>query len=89
MSTKLIKFYKGVVLQKIHSHVNIETYSFTIQELDIFLKDYAEVVGSFSNMTLEQLKDLVEWSLYFGNTIGVKIDYPKDDLDNQINLNIK
>jgi hypothetical protein len=88
MSAKLIKFYKGIVLNKLHSHVNKETVTFTIGELDIFLKDYADVKGSSTKMTLEELKGLVEWSLYFANTVGLKIDYPQDKIDKMIELNI-
>lgn len=89
MSQKLIKFYKGIVLNQIHNHVNKESHSFTKKELDIFIKDYADVKGSTTKMSLEELKTLVEWSLYFGNTIGCKVDYPIDSLDKQINLKIK
>jgi hypothetical protein len=39
-------------------------------------------------MTLEELKGLVEWSLYFANTVGLKIDYPQDKIDKMIELNI-
>jgi len=88
MSTKLIKFYKGIVLNKLHSHVNKKTVTFTIGELDDFLKDYSDVNGSTTKMTLEDLKSLVEWSLYFANTVGLKIDYPQDKIDAMIELNI-
>lgn len=85
MSARLIKFYKGVVLNKIHTHVGNE---FTIEELDVFLKDYADVEGSTTKMSLEDLKTLVEWSLYFANSIGLDLDYPADKLDEQINLKL-
>ena len=88
-SKKLQKFYKGVILQKIHSYLNKDLTSYTINELDIFLKDYADTQKSTVNMTLDELKLLCEWSLYFANTIGLKIDYPKDELDYKLNLKIK
>ena len=86
---RLIKFYKGVVLQKIHTHVNKDGATMSIDQLDMFLKDYSELSGSTLKMTLEEMKTLVEWSLYFANTIGCKVDYPTDKLDLQIQLNIK
>jgi hypothetical protein len=33
MSAKLIKFYKGIVLNKLHSHVNKETVTFTMDQV--------------------------------------------------------
>jgi hypothetical protein len=89
MSNKLIKFYKGVVLQKIHTQIVTDGATMSIQDVDVFLKDYAEVDGSTTKMNKEQLKTLVEWSLYFGHQIGCLVDYPQDKLDEQINLKIK
>lgn len=87
-SPKLIKFYKGIILPKIHDHVSIST-EMSIDDLDLFLKDYADLEGSTTKMSLEDLKSLVEWALYFANTIECKVDYPQDDLDKQINFNEK
>lgn len=89
MTNKLIKFYKGIVLQKLHTHIVKSKTIMSIQELDFFLKHYAEIEKSTTEMTKEELKTLVEWSLYFANSIGCKVDYPIDELDKQINLKIK
>ncbi len=40
-------------------------------------------------MTTDQLAELIEWSFQFAKTIGLELDYPKDELDDKINLNIK
>ena len=87
MSKKLIRFFKGVLLPEIHSHIIKSTY-ISVEELDIFLKDYSNFTGSCADKdNSENMKELVELSIYFGQKIGCDVDYPQDKLDNDINLN--
>ena len=74
MSQPLIKFYKGVVLEQIHTKLVADGTVVSIDEVDELLKSHADSVGSCSDMSKEELKDLVEWSKQFAASIGLDID---------------
>jgi len=74
MYTRLIKFYKGVVLVQIHSKLVSDGSIVSIDEVDDLLKDFADSVGSTKDMSKEELNDLIEISKQFALTIGLDID---------------
>ena len=85
---KLIKFYKGVVLTQIHSKLTKDGTLLSIEQTDSLLKDFADVDLSTIKMTNEQLQELIVWSFQFADQIGLTLDYPSDELDGMIDLNI-
>lgn len=81
MSTRLIKFYKGVVLTRIHTRLIELRSSKTIDEVDKELKEYAGFNPNVStkDMTSDELNELIISSFQFGDSIGVYINF----LDNE------
>lgn len=69
---RLIKFYKGIVLVKIHEHINDKDIS--LEDLDTYLKYRAGIDKSTCDMTDKELKDLIEHSKQFAESIGLSID---------------
>lgn len=89
-SKKLIKFYKGVVVSQIQQKLTKDGAPVSMEEVDTLLKKHADYdFTSTKEMTTDQLAELIEWSFQFAKQIGLEIDYPKDELDDKINLNIK
>ncbi len=86
-STADIKFYKGVILIKIHDKLTADGTLMSIDELDYFLKDYADLRNeSCSDLNKFQMQQLKEYSKQFACTIGMGVDaFDKDE----INLNFK
>jgi hypothetical protein len=79
-----IKFYKGVLLIKIHDKVIADGAYMSIDELDELLKAYADLEGiSCSDMNNEQMQILKEYSKQFATSIGMQ-DF---DNDKRIKLN--
>lgn len=81
MSKRLIIFYKGICLEKIHTRLIELRDSRTIKEVDIFLKEYAGFNPNVStlDMTSDELNELIINSFQFGDSIGVYINF----LDNE------
>jgi hypothetical protein len=81
MNKRLIKFYKGVCLEKIHTRLIELRDSKTIKEVDRFLKEYAGFNPNVStlDMTSDELNELIINSFQFGDSIGVYINF----LDNE------
>lgn len=87
-SKRLIIFYKSKVVEPIQMKLIKDGALVSMEEVDTLLKSYADYdFTSTKEMTTEQLAELIEWSFQFAKTIGLELDYPKDDLDNDINLN--
>jgi len=81
-----IKFYKGVLLVKIHDKLTSDKTYMSIDELDTFLKSYADLNElSCGEMTHEQMQILKEYSKQFASSIGMGVD--AFDKDNEINFN--
>lgn len=85
---KLIRFYKGIVLQQIHSKLTKDGTTISIEQTDSLLKDFADIDLSTIKMANEQLQELIVWSFQFADQIGLTLDYPPDELDGMIDLNI-
>ena len=81
MATKAdIKYYKGVILIEIHNKLIHDGTFWSIEELDNFLKDYADLFGlSCSDLTHWQMQQLKEMSKQFACSIGMGEDcFDKD-----------
>ena len=74
-TTKDIKFYKGVILIEIHKQLRENGDFFSIEELDNFLKDYADLTHeSCSDLNHFQMQQLKEYSKQFATSIGMGED---------------
>jgi len=89
VSTRLIKFYKGVCLEQIHKKLVSDGNIVSTEEVDELLKHHADVEKSCVKMSTEELQTLIEWSFVFARQINLQLDYPEDELDKKINLDIK
>jgi hypothetical protein len=85
MSKALIKFYKGVVVNQIHRHLKGKM---TKAEIDEDIKINAGYFGSCKDGSIEELQNLIIMGFMYGDAVGIFIDYPEDELDKLINLNI-
>lgn len=83
MSTRLIKFYKGICLEKIHTRLIELRSSKTIKEVDRELKEYAGFNPNVStkDMTQDDLNELIISSFQFGDSIGVYINFLDNECD--------
>ena len=64
----------------------------TKQEVDKEIKinaDFPFESCAHENVTTDDLSNLIVWAFVYGDEQGIFIDYPPDELDKQINLNIK
>jgi hypothetical protein len=78
-TTKDIKFYKGVILIEIHNKLCHDGDFMSIEELDNFLKDYADLTNeSCSDLNHWQMQQLKEYCKQFACSIGMG----EDALDN-------
>jgi hypothetical protein len=83
MNKRLIKFYKGICLEKIHTRLIELRDSKTINEVDKFLKEYAGFNPNVStlDMTSDELNELIVWSFAFGDEIGIHLNFLDNDCD--------
>jgi len=73
---KLIKFYKGYVLESIQAKLN-ETGIYSTEEIDEILKVHAGFTydTSCTEMSTDELQELISWSFQFGDSIGLELNY--------------
>lgn len=83
MNTRLIKFYKGVVLTRIHTRLIELRSSKTIDEVDKELKEYAGFNANVSTkeMTQDELNELIVWSFAYGDEIGIHLNFLDNECD--------
>jgi hypothetical protein len=83
MSAKLIKFYKGICVKKIHERLIELRSSKTITEVDKELKEYAGFNREIStkDMTSDELNELIVWSFAFGDQIGIHLNFLGNECD--------
>lgn len=83
MSNRLIKFYKGICLEKIHTRLIELRSSKTIKEVDMELKEYAGFNPNVStkDMTSDELNELIVWSFGYGDEIGIHLNFLDNDCD--------
>lgn len=88
-TTKDKKFYKGVLLDKIHTKLVKDKTYISIDELDLFLKAYADLESiSCNDMSHEQMQTLKEYCKQFARSIGLVIKESKNEVnDNDLNFN--
>ena len=69
-----IKFYKGVLLEKIHTKAVNDGTIVSIYEMDNVIKDMCGVLGkSCNDITHEQMQDLKECAKFLADQLGVEI----------------
>lgn len=83
MNTRLIKFYKGIVLTRIHTRLIELRSSKTIDEVDKELKEYAGFNANVStkDMTSDELNELIVWSFGYGDEIGIHLNFLDNECD--------
>ena len=79
-NNKLIKFYKGVVLESIQAKLN-ENGIYSTGEVDEILKVHAgfSYDTSCTEMSTGELQELISWSFIFGDKIGLSLNYPDNE----------
>lgn len=85
MNKRLIKFYKGIVLDKLHTHLVTNGTMISIDELDTLLKSISGLDKSTTKMTTDELNELIIDAFDFGDQIGIYLNFP----DNEFELTIK
>ena len=85
MNKRLIKFYKGVVLDKLHTHLVQNGTMISIDELDTLLKSISGLDKSTTKMTTDELNELIVDAFDFGDSVGIYLNFP----DNEFELTIK
>lgn len=93
-TSKLIKFYKGVVLQEIYKSLKASGNYRTIPDLDKEIKINADFPHkSCKDASLEDMQNLILWAFVYVDLletmyeISINVDYPEDELDSKIDLN--
>lgn len=83
MSNRLIKFYKAICLQKIHTRLIELRSSKTIKEVDKELKEYAGFNANVStkDMTQDDLNELIVWCFAYGDEIGIHLNFLDNECD--------
>lgn len=90
-SKKQITFYKGHCLKWIHRHMVANGSKMTLSEVDKEIKINAGFTFDScanENVTTDDLGNLIVWAFLYGDAQGIFLDYPADELDKQIKLNI-
>jgi hypothetical protein len=83
MSAKLIKFYKGICLRKIHEKLKEQGSLKSIELLDKELKEYAGFNREIStkDMTSDEINELIVWSFAYGDEIGIHLNFFGNECD--------
>ena len=79
MNKRLIKFYKGVVLKQLHTHLVKNGTMISIDELDVLLKSITGLDKSTANMTTEELNELITDAFDLGDSVGIHLNYPDNE----------
>jgi hypothetical protein len=83
MSSKLIKFYKGICLRKIHERLEEQGSLKSIELLDKELKEYAGFNREIStkDMTSDEINELIIWCFAYGDEIGIHLNFLDNECD--------
>lgn len=87
-SKKLIKFYKGCVVEPIQKKIIKDGTPISMEEVDTLIKSRADIDMSCIQMSNDELGAVIREGFLFGDEIGLKLDFPPDELDDKINLKI-
>ena len=79
MNKRLIKFYKGVVLEQLHTHLVKNGTMISIEELDVLLKSITGLDKSTTKMTTEELNELITDAFELGDSVGIHLNYPNNE----------
>jgi len=79
MNKRLIKFYKGVVLEQLHTHLIKNGTIISIDELDVLLKSITGLDKSTTKMTTEELNELITDAFDLGDSVGIHLNYPDNE----------
>lgn len=85
MNKRLIKFYKGVVLEQLHTHLVKNGTMISIDELDALMKSMAGLDKSTTKMSTDELNELITDAFDFGDQVGIYINYPDNEYENIYN----
>ena len=85
MSARLIKFYKGIVLEKIHTHLVQNGTMISIDELDSLIKSISGLNKSTTKMTTDELNELIVDALGLGDQVGIYLNFPDNEYENIYN----
>ena len=81
MNKRLIKFYKGVVLDKLHTHLVQNGTMISIDELDSLLKNISGLDKSTTKMTTDELNELIVDAFDFGDSVGIFLNFPDNEYE--------
>ena len=79
MNKRLIKFYKGVVLEQLHTHLVKNGTIISIDELDVLLKSITGLDKSTTKMTTDELNELITDAFDLGDSVGIHLNYPDNE----------
>ena len=85
MSKKLIKYYKGVVLDKLHTHLVQNGTMISIDELDNLIKSISGLNKSTTKMTTDELNELIVDAFGLGDQVGIYLNFPNNEYENIYN----
>ena len=78
-------------LEQIYAHMVDSGTTMTKKEVDIEIKFNAGFPFdscAHKDVTTDDLGNLIVWAFLYGDTQGIFINYPEDEIDKQINLNL-
>lgn len=79
MNKRLIKFYKGVVLDKLHTHLVQTGTMISIDELDNLIKSISGLNKSTTKMSTDELNELIVDAFSLGDQVGIYLDFPDNE----------
>lgn len=79
MNKRLIKFYKGVVLEKLHTHLVKTGTMISIDELDNLVKSISGLNKSTTKMTTDELNELIVDAFDLGDQVGIYLNFPDNE----------
>jgi hypothetical protein len=79
MNKRLIKFYKGVVLEQLHTHLVKNGSIMSIDELDVLLKSITGLDKSTTKMSTDELNELITDAFDLGDSVGIHLNYPDNE----------
>ena len=79
MNKRLIKFYKGIVLDKLHTHLVTNGTMISIDDLDTLLKSISGLDKSTTKMNTDELNELIVDAFDFGDSVGIHLNFPDNE----------
>lgn len=79
MNKRLIKLYKGVFLEDLHTFITQKGTVMSKCELDNLMKYRCDLNKSTTKMSTEELTQLAYECIDFGDSIGCKLNFPDNE----------